>query len=451
MKRITIIGGGATGTLLAMNLIKKAGSEPLEINLIECREKFGRGVAYSTTTDVHLLNVPANKMGAFTDDIEHFYKWLVGQGYDYLPNAFVPRKIYGTYLDATLGETIENRGRNVTINLINDEAIDILTEDDSALVVLKSGEVLPSHRVVLAFGNFLPPHPKLLNQEFTAYEKYFQNPWNPANLDRIATDDDVLIIGMGLTMVDVLLSLRQRKHCGKIFAVSKSGLLPTVHSAAQIYPSFYEELAASNKVSELLKIILRHIKKAKKTGIGWRAVIDSMRPHTPELWIKLPVAEKQRFMRHLRRIWDVSRHRVPPECADIINEMQSDKQFHPKSGRLRHIEKTDDGRLKVIYAVNGLRSKIRVDAIFNCMGSESNFTKVDSPLIKKLYSGGAIDSDCLALGINANPSGEIIDRSGGVSTIIYTIGTALKGILWESTAMPEIRAQTNQLALSLLK
>jgi uncharacterized NAD(P)/FAD-binding protein YdhS len=98
MGKIAIIGSGASGTLLAVNLIKNAGDQPLEINLIEKKERFGRGVAYSTTTDYHLLNVPANKMGAFPDDLEHFFKWLTARNYNYFSNDFVPRKIYGEYL-----------------------------------------------------------------------------------------------------------------------------------------------------------------------------------------------------------------------------------------------------------------------------------------------------------------------------------------------------------------
>ena len=70
VKKITIIGSGATGTLLAVNLITHNDGQSIEINLVEKKERIGRGVAYSTTQDVHLLNVPAAKMGAFPYDLE---------------------------------------------------------------------------------------------------------------------------------------------------------------------------------------------------------------------------------------------------------------------------------------------------------------------------------------------------------------------------------------------
>ena len=196
MKKITIIGSGATGTLLAINLIKHAGVEPIEINVVDKKERLGRGVAYSTAKDFHLLNVPANKMGAFPDDIEHFYKWLIGKGYDFFSNDFVPRKLYGEYLRELFCETFKNKSANVAVNLLDDEAVDVLVDEAQAQVILKSGEVLYSDKVVLAFGNFPPPpHPKTVDQSYTKSEKYFQNPWSSALFERIKPTDDIFIIG----------------------------------------------------------------------------------------------------------------------------------------------------------------------------------------------------------------------------------------------------------------
>lgn len=176
-KRITIIGGGATGTLLAVNLIKNSGGEPLEINLIERQNRFGRGVAYSATEDFHLLNVPAAKMGAFPDDIEHFHRWLTAKNLNFAASDFVPRRLYGEYLRELFDETTKHKNENVAVNLIDDEAVDIEIEADKAETILSSGERVESNKIVLAFGNFLPPHPKAENMDFVETEKYFQNPW----------------------------------------------------------------------------------------------------------------------------------------------------------------------------------------------------------------------------------------------------------------------------------
>lgn len=449
MKKITIIGGGATGTLLAINLMRRA-SEPLEINLVEKKERLGRGVAYSTATDYHLLNVPANKMGAFPDDIEHFYRWLVAGNYDYASNDFVPRRLYGEYLRELFSEALKNKNPNVLVNLLDDEAVDVAVDEAQAQVILKSGEIVGSDKVVLAFGNFAPPHPKSESQSFIESGKYFQNPWSAEILEKINTTDDVFIIGTGLTAVDTVLSLYHKRHAGKIHLFSTRGLLPAVHELGFVYPSFWEELNSLVRITNLLKTVRRHIKLAEAQNSNWRAVIDSLRPHTQTIWRNLPTAEKRYFMQHLSRYWNVARHRMPPECAEVLDELQGRNQLRILKGRLKNIEPNQNGKFNVRFSTLGAETNLIVDAVVNCIGSQSNFNRLDEPFVKNIIGKGLIKPDVLKMGIDATRDGRTIDESGAVSGKIYTIGTALKGVLWESTAMPEIRTQTNQLAVALL-
>ncbi|MBA3599843.1 MAG: FAD/NAD(P)-binding protein [Acidobacteria bacterium] len=450
MKKITIVGSGATGTLLAVNLIKHAVSEPIEINVVDKKERLGRGVAYSTAKNFHLLNVPANKMGAFPDDLEHFYKWLTEKGYDFFSNDFVPRKLYGEYLRELFCETFKNKSANVAVNLLDDEAVDVLVDDAQAQVILKSGEVLYSDKIVLAFGNFPPPHPKTADQSYTKSEKYFQNPWSSSLFERIKPTDDIFIIGTGLTMADVVSNFHHNRHEGKIFGFSTCGLLPAVHELGFVYPSFADELKETRRIADLLKIVRRHIAKAPEQHSNWRGVIDSLRPHTQAIWLNLPTAEKISFMQHLSRYWNVARHRLPPETAKILDEMQAANQLQIMKGRLQNITAGETGKFDVSYSLNGTKEHLSADAIINCIGSESNFKRIDFPLVKNLIGRGLIKTDELKLGIDATPDGRTINCDGVISDKILTVGTALKGVLWESTAMPEIRAQANKMALALL-
>lgn len=443
MKSFTIIGGGATGTLLAVNLIKNSENQPVTVNLVEKNSKIGRGVAYSTSSDVHLLNVPANKMGAFPDDVEGFHKWLAAHDYDYLPNDFVPRRIYGEYLQDVFSETVRNAGENVTINSYNDEAVDVSIANDQTEIKLKSGETLVSDKVILAFGNFLPPHLRTENSDYISAEKYFQNPWDEKITQKIDSSDDVLIIGTSLTMVDTVLTLSAHNHQGKITAISTHGWLPTAHELGYVYPSFADELQDQTRVSELFKIIRKHIENAETLNSNWRGVIDSLRPATQGTWLKLSHQEKRRFMRHLRRIWDVSRHRIPVECSELLHELQNSGRLELLKGRVKKIELTPENKFNVFYQDKDVTKTVKADAVINCTGSESNFNKLDISLVKNLLAKNYIQTDDLSLGIKAQPNGKISEN-------LYTIGTALKGILWESTAMPEIRAQANQLAIELL-
>ncbi len=450
MKKITIIGGGATGTLLAVNLIKGAGEQTLEINLIEKKTRVGRGVAYSAVKDFHLLNVPAAKMGAFPDDIEHFHRWLVAENHRFAPHDFVPRRLYGDYLRQLFDETLAHKPLDVAVNFFDDEAVDISIENARAQVMTDSGAAIDSDKIVLAFGNFLPPHPKSKDKSFIEAEKYFRNPWRADLMEKINRDDDVFIIGTGLTFADVVSSLHFSGHTGKIYGFSTRGLLPAVHELGHTYPSFADELKSPARITDLLRIVRRHIRKAEAGGSNWRAVIDSLRPETQTIWRALPDAEKRYFMQHLSRYWNVARHRLPPETREILSDLQASDQLQIGKGRLRNIEVGADGKFTITFSAESVETSVSANAIVNCIGSESNYQRLDSTLVRNLLARNLMTTDNLKMGVDAAPDGRIIGKNGEISDTILTAGTALKGVLWESTAMPEIRAQAKNLAHLLL-
>lgn len=448
MKRITIIGGGASGTLLAANLLRESDDRTLEINMVEKNPTIGRGVAYSTPDDIHLLNVPAARMSAFPDDPEHFLNWLERKGYQYGATAFVPRKIFGEYLNSVIEDAQAAKPERVKLNVFEDDAVDIDIEDGKAQVTLASGEYLYSESVVLAFGNFLPPQPSVADLAFTDHPKYFRSPWQSGVFDTIREDETVLIIGTGLSMVDVVLKLAYNGHVGEIKALSTRGLLPAVHKLGFVYDSFADELRPMSRITDILKAVRRHVKKAESEGNDWRAVIDSLRPVTQELWLGLPVSEKRYFMQHLSRYWNVARHRMPEEAARVLDKLRDEGRFEILRGRLRRI--SADGNFEIEYRSNGAEHRLKADTIINCIGSESNFTRLDSRLVENLFARGYIRSDALDFGIDALPNGSVVGQNGARSDVIFTLGTAMKGTLWETTAIPEIRTQAKQLANLLL-
>jgi uncharacterized NAD(P)/FAD-binding protein YdhS len=448
MKRITIIGGGASGTLLAINLLKQQSTDRLEINLVEKRPAVGGGVAFSTEQEVHLLNVPAAKMGAFADEIDHFHTWLTERGFNYEQAAFVPRRIFGEYLRECLRHANDRRAETITLNIFDDEAVDIAFVEDKAQVILKGGDILYSEKIALAFGNFLPPHPSVADQSFTRSPKYFQDPWSGNVFDKIDPDDTVLIVGTGLSMVDVTMQLNKLGHRGEIDAISTRGLLPAVHKLGFTYPSFNDELTGLTRITDIQKIVRRHAAQATADGSDWRAVIDNLRPVTQSLWLGLPLAEKKYFMQHLSRYWNVARHRMPPEAAETIDELRGTGQLQILRGRLEQIVH-DGEQFEILYKNIGTEHRLRADAIVNCIGSESRFDQLDSSLVQGLLRTGSIRMDDLRFGLDATPDGKLRSANGEPSQVLYTLGTALKGILWESTAIPEIRVQARELARQL--
>lgn len=268
--------------------------------------------------------------------------------------------------------------------------------------------------------------------------------------DSIKPEDAVLIVGTGLSMVDVMLHLHQLRHQGLINAISTRGQLPAVHKLGFTYSSFYDEIKGSTRVTDILKTVRAHAKNADSNGSDWRAVIDSLRPVTQQIWLDLPLAEKKYFMQHLSRYWNVARHRMAPEAALVIDELRGTGQLQILKGRLKKITWESGIGFDVRYSTVGLDQYVHADVVINCIGSESRFDQLDSPLVKNMLNSGMIACDELRFGLDATPDGQLKTADGKASDMLYTLGTALKGVLWESTAIPEIRVQARDLAQKLI-
>lgn len=449
---VAIIGGGVSGSLIAVQLMRSA-TEQLDIHLIERSGVYGRGVAYGTGNYSALLNVPAAKMSAFPDDPKHFLRWLQAsdfrgeQGQAATETSFVPRTIYGNYMSEVLCTAEHEAKRRVRLIRHNDTASNISVSSEEALVLLKSGERIRASKVVFAFGNFLPRDLPFMDSAVSSSPRYIKNPWLPRAAAPISPDDTVLIVGTGLTMIDFVLGLHAQGHTGKIYAVSKHGLLPQVHrfSPSMLPAPTVEDLP--NAARELMNYIRHQIAVAQ---MDWRVVLDSLRAITPALWQRLPTAEKRRLLRHVQPYWEVHRHRIPPQAAAIIDAIRESGQLVMSDGRFKAIELHGQGIRAAFNTREHGAFLLDVDWVINCTGSNTNFRTVNNPLVSQLFRQGLARPDCFEVGLDAERDGALRDANGRVSTLLFTIGPTLKGILWETTAVPEIRQQAVALANILL-
>jgi uncharacterized NAD(P)/FAD-binding protein YdhS/glyoxylase-like metal-dependent hydrolase (beta-lactamase superfamily II) len=454
---IAIIGGGFSGIMVAIHLLQNANT-PLCINLIERQIEVGTGVAYSTSIYDHLLNVPAGKMSAFPDQPDHFLTWLKQQENRYptlghvTATAFVHRAIYGDYLQAILSDVVTNLSSPARLERITAEAnaiepTDTLSEG-GAWVQLSTGESLYANQVVLALGNFpanLPAPLKGLS------DRHVKEAWVWDATDKLDPDDAVLLVGTGLTMVDLVMTLRQQGHRGKIYASSRHGLLPQRHQLGTAYPLFLEVEQAPKTTRELLQRVRQAIAHVALQGQDWRAVIDSLRPITQALWQRLPVKEQQRFLRHVKSYWEVCRHRIAPRAADGLEELLQLGQLTYYAGRIQTCQTSDHG-VEVAICQRGTKDYVdlQVQRIINCTGSNGDYSVLRHPLVVSLQEQRLIRPHVLT-GIDTVANGEIVDADGNISNWLYTLGTARKGNLWETTAVPELRVQAQALALTLLR
>ena len=453
---VAIIGGGASGSLVAVQLLRQA-RRPLRVLLFERMTDVGRGVAYGTRCSAHLLNVPAGRMGAYPDQIDHFLKWVesrIGQpGFPaaVFPGDFLPRQIYGDYLRDVLTAARASAVPGVEFEEIKGEVIDIESDADALRLRCGGGQVFAANRVVLAIGNLPGEYPIRSPQPIYHSQSYVHIPWSKGALAGIPPDGEVLLVGAGLTAIDLVLELHARGHTGTIHALSRRGLSPQVHRAATPYKDFLAGQALPTTVLGLSRRLRVEIRCAQESGLDWRPVLDAIRPHSQAIWQGLSWSERARFMRHVRPFWEVHRHRLAPPVAARIEELRLAGRLKFYAGRLSHLTANQDG-VEAKFRPRGTTDActLQVVRVINCTGPRSDYSKYQHPLLVNLLARGLIDHDPLALGIRATEHGEVLHYRGGVVGWLYTIGAPLKGDLWECTAMPEIRTQTRILAEKIL-
>ena len=446
-RRIAIVGAGFSGTLLAVHLLRRASAAD-RILLIERNTSFGRGTAYATGNDSHLLNVRAGNMSAFSDRPRHFLDWLQhqprGPGMVTTPDrmTFVSRRLYGRYIqDILTGEIAGERGAP-RLTLIADEAVGLRDEGSFYRIELAGGRPYEADIVVLAIGNFPPPG---------QVEGYVANPWAADALAGLDPDAAILLVGTGLTMVDTVISLLDRDHRGPIHAISRRGLLPQTHAAAATIERVLPAATAPRSVLALLKRIRGEIGRAAASGHDWRSVIDSLRPDTRDLWRQLPLAEKQRFLRHVRPWWDVHRHRMAPAVAARIEEVRASGQLTVRRARLGRIRRQGRSVEAELLPIRGAAPLLlEVDRVIGCAGPLGDIEQIPSPLVRQLLDEGALRADPLGIGLDVTSDGAAIDRQGKVSRRLFAVGPITRGVFWESTAVPDIRLHGEALAGHLL-
>jgi uncharacterized NAD(P)/FAD-binding protein YdhS len=442
MTRTIIIGGGASGVLLAAHLLRAARA-PVVVTLVEQREDLGAGVAYSTKDRSHLLNVRASNMSAFADDEDHFVRWLRDHAPEVAVNLpspffFAPRYLYRDYLASLLAPHFEQgRLRRVRATAVS------LSEDTSRVSVgFADGNRRTAERVVIATGNEGPRLPR-------AAWRY--DGWQSSPAPAIEADASVVMIGTGLTMVDWALSLLNQGHRGPITAVSPHGLLPHAHRPTRAMTLSGSDVPFGQPLGRVSAWLRREVRKAEAGGGEWRTVIDALRPHTQRLWQSLSLDDKQRFLRHGRAWWDQHRHRIAPAAAAILSTARASGQLRILPARLDRFEERNDGVDVVIKRVGGGdEERLHAKAVFECRGRASDIQRTENPILQSLLNSGQGRPDALQLGLDVTPECAIISADGEVSRSIFAVGPVTSGVFWEVTAVPDIRLQVARVARQLM-
>ena len=443
--KVIIIGGGLSGSLLAMQLARSPGGS--EVVLIEKNPEFlGRGVAYQYDFTHQPLNVVAGGMSLFPDKPLDFVKWLEANHFRYnhlidqvSPEAFIPRKIFGDYVLENLEKIQQEVSERLQIRI--DEAISIMDFGKRKTVVFASGNALHADHVILALGNFPPADLFATHNPVQNDPRYFASPWSDRVYSDIKGDEDILLVGSGLTAVDIVLGLIVRKFRGKVTMLSRRGVFPLPHDLThQAISITVPENYSPRKMLLWVRYLMR-----KNPEVPWSVIIDGLRPYTQKIWLQWIVSDKQYFLKKIRPYWEIARHRIPSASSERLNNMMEKGQLVLIKGTIEEASVSSNG-IEILYrSESGLNSQV-FQKVINCTGPESNYRKVRFPIIVDLIARGKVKIDELGLGIKCTPEGSIINDQGEVEQGIWCIGPMRKAVLWETTALRELREQSSALA-----
>jgi uncharacterized NAD(P)/FAD-binding protein YdhS len=454
MRTYAIVGAGFSGMAVAVQLLKRLQG-PARVVLINRSLSFGRGLAYGTNSPSHLLNVPAGRMSIDPDEETGFVDYLRSRGLAYKASDFVPRSLYGDYLERCLLKAQAGAAEGVRLELVESEVLALETSERGERPVLRlgNGSVIEATEVVLALGNFTPQPPRTVSPVDWNQPPLVNDVWAHGVLDALPKDAPVLLVGTGLTAYDALLRLLDQGHVGPITMLSRRALLPQPHReqetppAAGLVPGDF--LAGETSVRRALRATRELIARAAKEGHDWRDVIGGLRPMTPRLWQQLDTRSKRQFLRHVGPYWDTHRHRAAPAIYRRVSAAISSGQVSAVKGRLVSVSAGGTQALVTWrHAATPAHERL-FTAVVNCTGPSAAVTQVRDPLIEGMLRSEHLTPDPLHIGVLVDAQYRLLRTSGDALGNVRYVGPLLKAQRWEATAVPELRSHAKALALAL--
>jgi uncharacterized NAD(P)/FAD-binding protein YdhS len=413
-------------------------------------------VAYAAHEFPYLLNVPAARLSADSEDSLQFLQFARRRIADADGEDFLPRALYGDYLQDVLSRAERAAPAHVRLRRIAGEVRSVVPGDSDAALKAEFADrpSIAADRVILALGS---PTPTLLPWAvgIRDHAAYRHDPWDlPKTL---GAEHSVLIVGNGLTMADAAAFLTQNPgRAPALQTISRHGVVPlpqTEFRASAVRGDGEALLARADSLRKVLAMSRELAREVESRGGDWREVVTFVRHLAPALWWRLPDAEKRRFLRHLQVYWGAHRHRLPPQLAERLVSLRRSGRLQVNAGRIQAV--TPAGRqLRVSWRPRGRDQHagdrvITVDMIVNATGPNYALARATDPLLASLRESGLVSADPLNLGLRTAQFGACVDARGRSSETLYYLGPMLRADHWEATAAAELHVHAELLAAHL--
>ncbi|MFN8285514.1 MAG: FAD/NAD(P)-binding protein [Chitinophagales bacterium] len=457
MEAIGIIGGGFSGLLSAIHLTEQA-QQPLHIYIINKGSDFPKGLAYGTNAPWLLLNVRAMGMSAFPDDLGHFVNWLKqhpdyqGKEESELKMLFVPRKVYGEYLESiwqNFSDKIQVQGIH-KVTLLNDKAVGIESKNEQVTISTLSNGALSVSKVLLALGHFAPSALPFAGEALEKHSAYIGNPWSRWEETFEDKGGDAFILGSGLTMVDMVLSLLNNNFKGKIYFNSRNGYLPKSHGNHVQTEFFTPNDLTSWRLTDLVKLYEHWENRYKDEGRPAFLAADKFRPLTQQIWNTWTLGEKKYFLQHYKAFWNVRRHRIAEEVHAVISKAIAQGKLEFIKGAVNSVDAAGPLLTINLTTAEGPKTINNINYFFNCTGPQETYQHSTEPLIRSLIDGGHAIADDIDWGLKVNEKYACIKNNDQPSDTVFATGCVIKGTYWETFAVPDLRKQVKAVAQTVI-
>ena len=451
-RTIAIVGAGFSGATVAINLLRLSYWRPVRIVLLDRAPRMARGTAYAARPHPYLLNVPAGRMSLNSSDPLEFLKFAQERLPEATEDDFLPRSLYGDYLESVLLNAEVSAPSHVRLDRVHGNVCAIeRTESTSPYrIELDDRTSFVADEVVLALGN--PPPANLPGtQSVHGSPRYVVDPWSSPPTWQ--PGETVLVIGTGLTMADAVIAGSEAANNEVTFhAISRHGMIPPSQTAFRHAAGCDGDdatllRAASFSARRLLHTVRELTDDVQRRGGDWREAITRVRNLAPSLWQRLPTRERQRFLRHARPYWDVHRHRLPQQTLAKLEQLQRKEKLHVHAGRILNLELAGE-QIRVSWRARGSDDiqTMLVDRVINCTGADYNPARSRDPLMRSLLEQGLAAADALGLGLRTGAHGAVINSRNRLASNLYYIGPMLRADHWECTAAQELRVHAERLA-----
>ena len=439
---VAVIGGGYTGAMFAIHLVRMA-DRPLAIAVVEPDAEPGRGLAYGINDLDHRLNGPAANHSPYPDSEGHTLDWYLNNGYlDRDPDAFADGQIFmrrgdfGRYMTEQFEAHCASNPSGSRLHHLRDRALGLTRTTHGFKIELERGEPFDTRLVVVATTFERPAVPAPFSALADTRPAFIGDPWDTERLAAIAPDARVLVLGMAQTASDVMAVLLRDNRLRSITSLSRRGLRPRKRPsgpAGSPGPAFsrldrptslfVERHGRLDTVLSILRALRADVKNAESAGGFWPQVFDELRDSVWDVWPALPLAEKRRFMRHLRIWYDVHRFRLPPQIEARIEAAEANGQITFVAASVRSA-RPDGSRIAVTMRQRrGNRDRTATfDAVVNCTGPASDPTRSPNRFLRNLIDQGDVRPHPLGIGLDVDPINRAVNADGTADPRLYVVG-----------------------------